>query len=88
MERIGWSWTRYTLCREQGGRLVKPWKSEFFGLAEVGFVDATRLGAVGIPVPGAMVLFAPGGQGTLGAGKAKERGAGSLSHAYQASEPT
>ena len=50
---------------------MKPWKSEFFGLAEVGFVDATRLGAVGIPVPGAMALFAPGGQGTLGAGKGK-----------------
>ena len=70
-ERIGWSWTRRTLCREHSGRFMKPRKSEFLGLAEVGFVQATGLGAVGIPVPGAMPLFAPSGQGTVGAGKGK-----------------
>src|SRR5207302_8876437 len=70
-ERIGCSWTRCTLCREHSGRFMKPRKSEFLGLAEVGFVEATGLGAVGIPVPGATPFFAPGGQGTLGAGKGK-----------------
>src|SRR5438270_3244689 len=53
-ERIRWLRTRRTLCREHVDRFVKPRKSKFLGLAEVGFVEATGLGAVGRRVPGAM----------------------------------
>jgi hypothetical protein len=54
---------------------MKPHRVEFLGLAEVGFVEVTVLGAVGIPVPGAMDLLTTSGQGALGAVKGK--GAGS-----------
>src|SRR5215471_7437060 len=50
---------------------MKPHKRELFGFSEVDFVEATASGTVGIPVPGAMPLLAPGGQGTLGTGKGK-----------------
>jgi hypothetical protein len=50
---------------------MKPHQREFLGLAEVGFVEATVLGTVGIPVPGAMTLFAASSQGALGAVKGK-----------------
>src|SRR5207247_11322509 len=42
-ERIGYSWTRCTLCREHGSHFIKPRKSEFLSFAEIGFVEATGL---------------------------------------------
>jgi hypothetical protein len=50
---------------------MKPLKRELLGFSEVDFVEVTASGTVGIPVPGAMALFSPGGQGTLGTGKGK-----------------
>jgi hypothetical protein len=40
---------------------MKPLKRDLLGFAEVGFVQPTVSGTVGIPVPGAMPLFTPGG---------------------------
>ena len=50
---------------------MKPLKRELFGFSQIDFVEVTASGTVGIPVPGAMPLFAPGGQATLGTGKSK-----------------
>ena len=50
---------------------MKPHRGEFLGLAEVGFVELTVLGAIGVPVPGAVPLFAASGQGTLWTVKGK-----------------
>jgi hypothetical protein len=54
---------------------MKPHQGEFLRLAEVGLVEVTILGAVGIPVPGAMDVLKTSSQGTMGAVKGK--GAGS-----------
>src|SRR5579864_2167122 len=53
---------------------MKPRQGEFLGLAEVGLVEVTILGAVGIPVPGAMAVLTTGGQGALEAVKGKRAG--------------
>ena len=50
---------------------MKPHRGEFLGLAEVGFVKVTVLGAIGIPVPGAMAVLTASGQGPLRAVKGK-----------------
>src|SRR5215831_15317963 len=50
---------------------MKPLKRELLGFSQVGFLEAAALGAVGIPVPGAVPLFSPGGQATLRTGKGK-----------------
>src|SRR5438876_4132865 len=53
---------------------MKPHQGEFLGLAEVGLVEVTILGTVGIPVPGAMAVLTAGGQGALGTVKGKRAG--------------
>src|SRR5207248_2871210 len=50
---------------------MKPLKRELFRFSQVDFLEVTASGTVGIPVPGAMPLFAPGSQATLGTGKGK-----------------
>jgi len=54
---------------------MKPHQGEFLGLAEVGLVEVAMLGAVGIPIPGAMDVLTTSSQGAQGAVKGK--GAGS-----------
>ncbi len=50
---------------------MQPHQGEFLGLAQVGFVEVTVLGVVGIPVPGATPMLTTSGQGALGAVKGK-----------------
>ena len=50
---------------------MKPLKRELFGFSQIDFVEVTASGTVGIPVPGAMPLFAPGGKATLRTRKGK-----------------
>ncbi len=50
---------------------MQPYQGEFLGFAEVDFVEVAVLGAVSIPVPGAMPMLTASGQGALGAVKGK-----------------
>ncbi len=45
---------------------MQPHQSEFLGFAEVDFVEVAFLGAIDIPVPGAMPMLTTSSQGALG----------------------
>src|SRR5436190_10337156 len=61
----------HSICHQSGCHLVEPQVSQFFRLAEIGFVEVAMLGAVGIPVPITVLSFTPCCQSPLVTAKGK-----------------
>ena|SRR2546421_9341815 len=56
---------------QSGCHLVEPLASQFFRLAEIGFVEVPVPGAVSIPVPMTVLSFTPCRQGSMVTAKSK-----------------